>query len=74
MRGEVFAEKKGRKCEQAAGVIKRKPLSTARGTSLRDTFLSPPEADSSSHGEELGGLGGTRHRFYKIMLAELAFG
>ena len=26
--------------------------------SLREAFLSPPGADSSSHGEELGGLGG----------------
>ena len=25
--------------------------------SLRDAFLSPPEADSSFHGKELGGLG-----------------
>ena len=36
-------------------------------TSLRDAFLTPPEAGSSSHGEEPGGLGGRRlvplHRF-----------
>jgi len=28
-----------------------------KDASLRDAFLSQPEADSSSHAEELGGLG-----------------
>ncbi|MCL2299932.1 MAG: hypothetical protein FWC27_07275 [Firmicutes bacterium] len=38
-------------------LAREEETSIARDTSLREAFLSPPEADSSSHGEEPGGLG-----------------
>jgi len=31
-------------------------MKSREDASLRDAFLSPPEADSSFHGKELGGL------------------
>jgi len=45
------------------------PLAPKAVSRSAEAFLTLPEAGSSLHGREPGGLGGTCHWFYKIVLA-----